>query len=335
MVCKERLVFEVIIVGMNGFGRFGMHLLRYWMINYARTNFSIDYINDEHLSLEKIADIIASDPYLDLKDSVRVKNSSLLVKVANRTHTIAYTNLPITEVSWLGKPIIFLECSGKHADIKNWEFVVHHSTKHVVISASSEQATKTLVYGYNHTEELDKRDVVLSYGSCTINAFIPLANYINRKFVVSEADVNIIHNIPHYKRATFNTLQRASCTLEKAAPRLLSFITETNFKVNYTYVPYDGVSLIDYRFRITNRCSVHDILAHIRWEIEKGDLCGIYGIEQTDNGPEYHKFTPYSAVLIENTISLVGNNLYIQAYFDNENSANRYFDIVNYLCEKL
>ncbi len=44
-------------VGINGFGRFGLHLLRYWIINHTKANFFIKFINDEKLTLDKISEI--------------------------------------------------------------------------------------------------------------------------------------------------------------------------------------------------------------------------------------------------------------------------------------
>ncbi|MDA0674695.1 MAG: hypothetical protein O3C67_13450, partial [Cyanobacteria bacterium] len=62
-------------------------------------------------------------------------------------------------------------------------------------------------------------------------------------------------------------------------------------------------------------------------------LAKLYGMAPVDNGPEEHILTPFSAVLIEENIKLLGDNLYIQAYFDTENSVNRYHDLVNYVAQ--
>ena len=37
-----------ISAGINGFGRFGIHLLKYWLERESECNFSINYINDDH-----------------------------------------------------------------------------------------------------------------------------------------------------------------------------------------------------------------------------------------------------------------------------------------------
>ena len=38
------------IAGINGFGRFGLHLLKYWLDRASSSNFSIGYINDDTIN---------------------------------------------------------------------------------------------------------------------------------------------------------------------------------------------------------------------------------------------------------------------------------------------
>ena len=39
------------VVGINGFGRFGLHLLKYWLDRSSKSSFKIDYINDDYLDI--------------------------------------------------------------------------------------------------------------------------------------------------------------------------------------------------------------------------------------------------------------------------------------------
>ncbi len=55
---------QVQTAGMNGFGRFGLHLLKYWLDNISKSNFSIAYINDYVLDIKKIYNIITTDQYV-------------------------------------------------------------------------------------------------------------------------------------------------------------------------------------------------------------------------------------------------------------------------------
>ena len=54
-----------------------------------------------------------------------------------------------------------------------------------------------------------------------------------------------------------------------------------------------------------------------------------------DRGPEVHKCTPFSAVFIKKNLKIINNQVYIFGYFDNENSANRYYDLVNYITNEI
>jgi glyceraldehyde 3-phosphate dehydrogenase len=319
------------ITGINGFGRFGLHLLKYWLDRNNVSNFDIVYINDDFLSLQNALDIIKNDPYVNFKDYEfsLSGNSLVFINKSGEKRSIEYTNKPKSEIPWIGKPDIFLECSGKCTVAGDCESYLLGNTRLVVISATSWDA-KTIIYGFNQSE-FDANIKVISYGSCTVNAYVPLANYIQKKYGIIDSDANFIHNIPKYKLHNFNTLQRKFCTLEKSGPKILGFINENNFTVNYTVVPYDGVSILDFRFKLSKVLSREEIIQDLENAFGDGELKGLYSFKESDNGPEEHKFTTHSAVFIKNCVRMLNGNLYLYGYFDNENSVNRYFDLINYI----
>lgn len=317
-------------VGINGFGRFGMHLLQYWVDNYEDAHFDIVGINDDTLDIELLKNIIENDPYLTLKNNIDFKENRLIMRVGDNHKKAIYSTAKSENISWLGEVDVFLECSGKHTAKKDWSEVLVGQTRHVIISATSWAADNILVYGYNH-QKYTSDTKVISYGSCTVNAYIPLARWIHDKWGVLDSDVHVIHNIPLHKKNDYTVLKRQTCTLEQVAPYLLNFINEDNFKVTYTLVPYTGVSMIDYRFKVAKKMHQNELINSLKNAIESGDLKGLYRLVEHDNGPEEHKFTKESSVLIESNIRMIGDNLYIGAYFDNENSATRFFDLTNYI----
>lgn len=317
--------------GVNGFGRFGLHLLKYWLDRKDSTTFDIQYINDDFLPVSSAFTIISNDPYVSFKnyDVELVENKLIFLARDGSKTTIEYTNDPKEAISWAGRPEIFLECSGKNTSQEDCQKYLKENTKLVVISATSWDA-KNLIYGFNHTDFNDQLKVI-SYGSCTVNAYVPLANYINKKYGVEDSDANFIHNIPHYKLKDFYTLERRTCTLEKSGPRLLDFINKDNFKVNYTLVPYDGVSMLDLRFKLQKSVSKEEIIEELKQAFSTGELKSLYNFQDSDKGPKDHKFSTFSAVFIKDNVRIQNNNLYLHGYFDNENSVNRYFDLVNYI----
>ncbi len=319
------------ITGINGFGRFGLHLLKYWLDRKKEADFEISFINDDTLSIKDALNIIISDPYVVFdKYKIDISGDNLVfLSVDGEKSTIQYTNQQKFEIPWIGKPHIFLECSGKNTIAKDCEYYLKGNTGFVMISATSWDA-KTFIFGFNHMNHT-KEDKVISYGSCTVNAYVPLANYINKNYGVIESDANFIHNIAPHKLKGFNTLSRKFCTLEKSGPLLLEFIRNNNFTVNYTVIPYGGVSILDFRFKLRKDVSKESFIKDFYNACSGGELSSLYNLEKTDRGPEVHNCTPYSAVFIEDNIRILNNNLYLHGYFDNENSVNRYFDLINYI----
>ena len=49
------------IAGINGFGRFGLHLIKYWLDRAEESSFSISYINDDFLNIDHIHQILLND----------------------------------------------------------------------------------------------------------------------------------------------------------------------------------------------------------------------------------------------------------------------------------
>jgi len=330
-----------IICGMNGFGRFGLHFLNYYLEFFDDCNFELNYINDDILDIHKALEIIQNDAFVKIyeKFDIKIQDDSL---VFNNTHKIKFSNNSGAKISWLGDPDIFLECSGQYTDANLAREFITGNTIKVLISATSMNADKTLVYGFNHNE-FSSKDEVISYGSCTVNAFVALTSCLDDLFSVNSSDVNVIHNVPEYQltNGSIETpglprvpIKRKSCTLSKVAPKLLDCISDNNFNVNYTLIPYTGVSIIDYRYNL--RMNLDDkFWDQIEYECNNGRLKGLYKIQEIDNGPEEHQNTNFSAVIIKQNSSIKGNDVFLNAYFDNENSVNRYFDLLKYIVTRL
>ncbi len=320
---------------MNGAGRFGQHLLKNWLESDDINNISIDYIHDYNLSTRKIVEILLTDEYLgdffEKKIVSHTHNSITFQKKSGSVHTIPCSTG--STIPWIGRPKLHLETSGRHTDAASTRGYITQNTKHVIISATAPEADKTLLFGFNH-EQFSAKDRVISYGSCTVNAYVCLANFINNNYGVVSSDANIIHNTPKHlcSRALISKKQ---CTLEQAASQHLSFLNSGNFAVNYTLIPFTGVSVIDYRFELHKPVSVEKIIADFKEATTRGSLHGLYDIEKHSKDANEYKFTKFSAVLLQENIRVIGKNLYMSAFFDNENSAVRYLDLVNFIAGRL
>jgi glyceraldehyde 3-phosphate dehydrogenase len=327
---------EKLSVGLNGFGRFGLHLLKYWLDRNEETPWAIKWINDDSLSLSRAYELIASDPYV-IFNKYKVytdEDGFTFLQPNGQKHVIEFTNSGKDRIPWLGKPDLFFECSGKNTIAERCDDFLVGRTRQVLISATSWDADATLVYGFNQDEwRPDLRTI--SYGSCTVNGFVPLAQWFHRMYGVRGGDVNVVHNEARHKR-NGETLLRKFCTLEKSGPQLLEWLSEDRFIVNYTVVPYSGVSLMDMRFRCIRPPTVDQLCGDLSAAMaDGGPLAGLYDMDVADIGPEIYNCTTYSAVIIRNAIRVLHDDVYLQTYFDTENSVNRYYDLASHVARQM
>lgn len=319
--------------GINGFGRFGQHLLKYWLERDDSCSFIISHINDDTLNLSQIIELIQSDKYLDFSAfNMRVNSQGFTITGhSKRSYHIIFSHSPSTSIPWIGYPDLFFESSGKNTDANKCKHFLKKRTKVVLISATSHNAHKTLIYGFNHNQYSQNKHKIVSYGSCTVNAFVPLANYINSLYSINNCDVHIVHNIPNHKLHMYKSITRNRCSLETSGPKLLNFLTPDNFYVSYILVPDTGVSIFDYRFHVQKATSKEKFVQNLQHAIRNGVLKNIYGMDSIDRGAHSYKFSTYSSVIVKNLIKVTGNDIYISSYFDNENSVNRYYDLASYI----
>jgi len=323
------------VVGINGFGRFGLHLLKYWLDRSSVSFFKLDYINDDYLDIKRAQELIINDKYVKFnKYKVQIAGDYLVILEPNGLkHEILFSNDQSSSISWLGEPDIVFECSGKNTEAKNCSGYFTNKTKTVLISATSWDSEKTLVYGFNH-EEYHPDLKLISYGSCTVNAYLPLGKWMEEEYEISDSDVNVIHNIQEYRLTDNQTLNRKFCTLEESAKILMPSVNDDNFLVNYTVIPYTGVSMIDFRFKLKKKVNKDTFIKGFEKVINFGNLKGLYGLIDKDTGPEVHNCTIFSTVFIKENIKIIGNNVYLQGYFDNENSVNRFYDLASYISKQ-
>lgn len=314
------------IASLNGFGRFGLHFLNYYIERAQSSSFYLKYINDEQLSVNQMVEIIKSDRYVRILENcnIFVEHNSIFLRQDSKSIEIELSNMPISDFL-KGKQGIFFECSGQYTNVS--DFPEEGLLQRIYISATSVTAHKTLIVGFNEANYREN-DKFISYGSCTVNAYVPLAYTIHNKFGIIDSDVNVIHNVPEYKLHEIpNCFERRDCTLNFMGPKLLNFLTSKNFNVNYTLVPISGVSRIDMRFRLKKDFSLQSVLTFIdQISAPRGNK--LYKVHDVDPGQYSALLSRFSAEIILEQSRKSGDNLYLSAYFDTENSVNRYYDLI-------
>lgn len=316
---------------LHGLGRFGLHWLRAWL-DRADSGVRLLAIQDSHHGLDSALRLLREDAKPSFADwSIRAEAGCLCFhKPGRNALQVAYWHGPAQQSPWLGQADWWLECSGAFASGAASRPFLRGRTRRVIVSATCPGADQTLVFGHND-RDFDPAAGILSYGSCTVNAFVPLAAWLHGQYGVTDAGVSVIHNVPAHQLASHAHPQRRTCTLETEGPRMLPFLAPDRLRVDYVLIPYTGVSLIDFRFDLTRAPSEATLLDALAQACAAGPLQGLYALEPHDTEPQSLSLRPESAVLLRPRAGVRRGRLFLPACFDNENSAVRYLDLLESL----
>lgn len=320
--------------GLHGLGRFGQHLLHAWLTT-PQTMLTIDYLADEALDVAQFCALLREHDRLDFSAAFPAVESGCLAltnKLGERVR-LPYHHGLACMAPWLGQPDLWLECSGRYPKAEQCRVFAVGNTRQVLVSATCWDADQTLVMGYNHTQ-WDAQARVVSYGSCTVNAFTPLAQWLHDAYGVVQAQVSIVHNVaPHQLADHPDPLWRA-CTLEAMAPRLLPWLAPARLAVSYALVPYTGGSLIDMRFQLRQPPIHEQAAVAALQQASQGALQARYSVPGTDPGVRGALGARANAVFPKAGINMKDDMLRLQGYFDNENSAVRYLELACWIAAK-
>jgi len=319
---------------LHGAGRFAQHLLHAWL--RTPSPLTLSHWCDEQLDAQAVCELLHTHDRLDFaaaNPAVEGKGIALTHSDGRRCH-LPYHHGPAYKAPCIGEAEIWLECSGRYALATKCQPFIQGRTERVLVSATCREADQTLVMGFNEAQwRADAR--VLSYGSCTVNAFVPLAHWIHSRWGVQEAEVQVIHNQPGHRLPAHPHPVRTECTLTYMGPALLSWLSPEHFAVNYTLIPYAGASLIDLRFRLQTVQTRSVVTYALREACDRGPLAGYYALQDEDPGVANVMGSPCNAVFHEAGLRLQGDTLRLAGYFDNENSAVRYLALAGHIAQRI
>ena len=129
-----------IITGINGFGRFGLHLLKYYLDRYDDSNFQISYINDDFLTINEARNIICNDTKVNfIRYKVLIEDNNIVIKTPEGLiHKFIYSCKSANKIPWMTKVHFLLECSGKNTDRNSALKLLNDNLAHVIISSTSQ-----------------------------------------------------------------------------------------------------------------------------------------------------------------------------------------------------
>ena len=186
---------------------------------------------------------------------------------------------------------IVVECTGKFKNRKDWEKAFSKGVKKVIVSAPSETADFTLLYGVNQEQYQANKHHFISNASCTTNCLAPLIHVLQKSCGVKQGFFSTVHSHTNDQRvldSSHKDLRRSrSASLNiiptsTGAGRALSLIfPELKGKLQgLAYrVPTANVSLVDLIVETRKKTSLEEI-HHSFQQACQEELKGILALEK-------------------------------------------------------
>jgi glyceraldehyde 3-phosphate dehydrogenase len=322
-------------VAINGFGRIGRLVLR-GIVESGRKDVQVVAINDLG-PVETNAHLLRYDSvHGRLPHAVSVEGDTINVGDGKIKVTAIKdpTQLPHRD---LGVDIA-LECTGIFSSRDKAAAHLTAGAKRVLVSAPSDGADLTVVYGVNH-DKLRKEHIVVSNASCTTNCLAPVAKVLNDAIGIEHGFMTTIHAYTG-DQPTLDTLHKDLYRARGAALSMIPTTTGAAKAVGLVLpelkgkldgsairVPTPNVSVVDLKFVASRATSKEEINEAVK-AAANGALKGVLGYTDDPNvSSDFNHDSRSSVFHMDQTKVIDGRFARVLSWYDNEwGFANRMAD---------
>ena len=323
-------------VGINGFGRIGRNFFR--AVAARGADIEIVAVNDLG-SLKTMAHLLKYDSVLGvLPDDIKAVDDGISV---NGKVLKVLTERDPKALPWgtLGVDVV-IESTGIFTDRDKAAMHLDAGAPLVVVSAPSNGADATFVYGVNHQDFDRSIHKVVSNASCTTNCFVPLVKVLDDAFGVENGLMTTVHAYtgdqslvdgPHSDLRRARGAAINITPTSTGAARATSLVMESmKGKLDGTAlrVPVPTGSITDFVANLKKPASKEGINAAFKAAAD-GPLKGV--LEYTDEPIVSSDIVtnPHSCVFDSDLTMSMGTLVKVLGWYDNEwGYSNRLVDLV-------
>jgi glyceraldehyde 3-phosphate dehydrogenase len=313
-------------VAINGFGRIGRNILRA-IYEANRTDIEIVALNDlgpvetnaHLLRFDSVHGRFPGEVKVD-GDSIDLGRGKIKVTAVRDPSTLPWKDLGID---------IALECTGIFSAKAKASAHLTAGAKRVLVSAPSDGADATIVYGVNH-DTLTKDHLVISNGSCTTNCLAPVAKVLNDTVGIETGFMTTVHAYTG-DQPTLDTmhsdLYRARAaglsmipTSTGAAKAIGLVLPELNGKLDGVAirVPTPNVSMIDLKI-VAKKSTTKEEINEAMKRAASQELKGVLGTTSHPNvSIDFNHDAHSSTFAFDQTKVLGGTFVRVLSWYDNE-----------------
>jgi glyceraldehyde 3-phosphate dehydrogenase len=313
-------------VAINGFGRIGRSILRA-LVETQRKDIHVVSINDLGKP-EYLAHLLRFDSVhgrfpgtVDVQgESLVVNGTAIQVTALRDPAELPHKKLNVD---------VALECTGIFSSKDKAVAHCQAGARRVLVSAPSEGADLTVVYGVNH-KALTAEHVVVSNASCTTNCLAPIVKVLHELVGIEHGFMTTIHAYTNDQpvldqmhrdlyRARAATLSMIPTTTG-AARAVGLVLPELKGKIDGTSirVPVPNVSAVDLKALVKRPTTIEELNGALKAAAD-GPLSGILGYTEAPNvSVDFNQDTHSSIVAFDQTKVVGGTFIRIMSWYDNE-----------------
>ncbi len=327
-------------VGINGMGRIGRMIVRSIYENH-KGKIIIKHINNR--SSSEICKNLLKYDSIHGKFNSQIKSGQNFIKIDKEK--ISYTqHTQIDEIKWKKYDVDYVfECTGKFNSREQLLPHLKNGVKKVIVSAPCKMADKTIVFGVNH-KNITKSDKIISAASCTTNCLAPVADVINRNFIIINGFMTTIHSFtsdqriidnshkdPRRARSASQSIVPTSTGASKAIGEIIPPL-KGKLEGVAMRVPTPNVSLVEFIFNVKKNISIKNLNNSLSLASKK-KLKYILNVTNEKLVSTDFNHNSASAIIDAALTNVIGNKMgKISAWYDNEwGFSNRMCDIAKYL----
>jgi glyceraldehyde 3-phosphate dehydrogenase len=327
-------------VAINGFGRIGRNIVRA-IYESGRKDIDVVAVNDLG-PVETNAHLLQFDSvHGRFPHEVTVKGDS--ISIGSDQFKVTAIKDP-SQLPWKDLGIdIALECTGIFTARDKAAAHLAAGAKRVIVSAPSDGADFTVVYGVNH-DKLSKDHLVISNASCTTNCLAPVAKVLNDGIGIEKGMMTTIHSYTG-DQPTLDTMHKDLYRARAAALSMIPTSTGAAKAVGLVLpelkgkldgfamrVPTPNVSVVDLKFIAKRKTTKEEVNEMILKAAASGPLKGILGTTARPNVSIDFNHDPHSSVFhLDQTKVMDDNFVQILSWYDNEwGFSNRMGDTAAY-----
>lgn len=316
-------------IAINGLGRIGKSFLRAVMQDAAaRKKIEVVAINIGPGTLELVDHTFKYDTLMGTyAGDVRRDGSTLVI---DGYSIPVLKELDPAKLPWQKMNVDWVvECTGHFTKREGASKHLAAGAKKVLISAPASGDDVSIIPGVNMNSYDAKKHTIVSLGSCSTNAFVPMADVMHKNFGIDYGFITSVHaytntqalldvdlgDARRNRAAALNivpTTTGATKMIGKIIPEL-----ENRIEGHAMRVPVGKVSLIDFGF-VAKKPVTTEAVNKACEEAARGYLKGIMAVTREELVSSDFSGNPYSVVVDIGLTSVSGGMTKLFGWYDNE-----------------